>query len=106
MAAIGRVATLVIIVSLCVASAILSGLNLLMSRCSAAFAKHGKNGLASGVNNAFSSIGFMVQNYAVVVLADKAGWNAVIYLWIGLLTLSVLCVAVTIPLWSKFKRSK
>ena len=77
-----------------------------MSRCSAAFAKHGKNGLASGVNNAFSSIGFMIQNYAVVVLADKAGWDGVIYLWIGLLVISVLCVAVTIPLWSRFRVNK
>ena len=106
MTAIGRLAAPVIIVSLCVASAIMSGLNLLMSRCSAAFAKHGKNGLASGVNNAFSSIGFMIQNYAVVVLADKAGWDAVIYLWIGLLGISVLCMAVTLPLWSKFRSNK
>lgn len=106
MATIGRVTSLVIIVSLCVASAILSGLNLLMSRCSAAFAKHGKNGLASGVNNAFSSVGFMIQNYAVVVLADRAGWDAVIYLWIGLLGISVLCVVVTLPLWSKFRSNK
>lgn len=106
MAAIGKISSLVIIVSLCVASAIMSGMNLLMSRCSASFAKHGKNGLASGVNNAFSSVGFMIQNYAVVVLADKAGWDAVNYLWIGLLGISVLCVVVTLPLWSKFRSNK
>ena len=105
MGAIGKLATPVIIVCLCVASAIMSGIGLLMSRCSAAFAKHGKNGLASGVCNAFTSVGFMVQNYAVVVLADKAGWDKVIYLWIVLLAISVLGMAVTIPLWSKFRRS-
>lgn len=77
-----------------------------MSHCSAAFAVHGKNGLASGVNNAFTSVGVMIQNYAVVVLADKAGWDAVVYLWIGLMVISVLCVIVTIPLWSKFRRNK
>ena len=105
MAAIGKVTSLVIIIFLCIASAIMSGISLLMSRCNAAFAKHGKNGLASGVNNSFVSVGIMIKNYGVVVLADKAGWDAVIYLWIGLIVISVLCVVVTIPLWSKFRRN-
>ena len=104
MATIGRVPSLMIIVFLCIASAIMSGISLLMSRCSAAFAKYGKNGLASGVSNTFVSVGVMIKNYGVVVLADKAGWDAVIYLWIGLMVICVLCVIVTIPLWSKFRR--
>ena len=104
MCAIGRISAPVFIFTLCISSAVLSGIGLLASRCCAFFAKYGKNGLASGVNNGFSSIGFVIQNYAIVVLADNSGWKAVVYLWIALLAVCILCVLLFIPLWSRFKK--
>ena len=51
----------------------MSGIGLLMSRRSAALAKHGKNGLASGVCNAFTNVGFMVQNYGAISAEQNSG---------------------------------
>ena len=88
------------------ASLVLTGATLIMSRCSAAFAKYGKNGVASGVNNSLTATAYMVQNYAIVRVADNAGWKTVIYLWIVLLAVTGIFLVIAIPLWSRFKKNK
>ena len=103
---VGQVSLFITMVCLCVPSAILTGAGLLMSHCCAAFAKYGKNGLASGVNNALASIAIMIQSYVVVVIADHAGWKSVNILSVALLIVSVICLVVALPLWKNFKSMK
>ena len=74
-----------------------------MSWCSAAFAKYGKNGVASGVTNSFTAAAYMIQNYAIVRVADSAGWRTVIHLWVALLGIAGILLVIALPLWSKFK---
>ena len=103
---VGNISIIAFLSALCVASLILNGEGIISSRCNAAFAKYGKNGVAAGVNNAFCAIAFMVQNYVIVRVADGFGWKTVINLWIILLALSGVFLIVAIPLWSRFKQNK
>lgn len=103
MTLLGKAPVFLVVVSLCVAAAILSGINLIMSRCSASFVKYGKNGLASGVANAAASVAIMIQSYGTAYVADHAGWQMVVWLFIVLLGVSILCTGVAIPLWRRFK---
>lgn len=103
---LGRVSVLLIVVSLCVSAAILTGTNLLMSCCSAAFLRYGKNGMASGVSNAAASVAIMLQSYGVVYVADHAGWKQVVLLYFALLMVSAFCAAVAMRLWKNFKIKK
>ena len=106
MSFVGRIPSGAFLVALCSTSAILAGGGIVLSRCNAAFAKYGKNGVASGVNNAFAAIAYMVQNYVIVRVADGAGWKTVIYLWIILLAIAGVLLVIAIPLWSRFKQNK
>lgn len=106
MSFVGDIPIIAFLSALCVASLILNGEGIIMSRCNAAFAKYGKNGMASGVNNAFSAIAFVVQNYVIVRVADGAGWKTVIYLWIVLLAIASVFLGIAIPLWSRFKQNR
>lgn len=106
MTLLGQAPVFLILTSLCVAAAILSGINLIMSRCSASFAKYGKSGLASGVSNSAASVAIMVQSYGIAYVADVSGWNTVIWLFLALLGIGILCGGIAIPLWKRFKMNK
>ena len=73
MSFVGEISLGVFVAALSVASLILNGEGIIMSRCNAAFAKYGKNGVAAGVNNSASAVAFMIQNYVVVAVADHSG---------------------------------
>jgi len=106
MTLLGKAPVFVIVASLCLAAAILSGINLIMSRCSASFAKYGKSGLASGVSNSAASVAIMVQSYGTAYVADNAGWKMVVWLFIVLLGVGVVCTGIAVPMWKRFKRNK
>ena len=103
---LGKAPVFVMVASLCIATAILSGINLIMSRCSASFVKYGKNGLASGIANAAASVAIMIQSYGTTYVADHAGWKMVVWLYTALLGVGILCAAVAVPLWRRFKVNK
>lgn len=106
MSFVGAIPVIVFLFALCAVSLILTGAGLIMSRCSAAFSKYGKNGVASGVTNSLTATAYMIQNYAIVRVADSAGWKAVIYLWIVLLAVAGIFLVIALPLWSRFKKNK
>ena len=103
---LGNISPILMLVALCVAAAILNGSGFMMSRCSAMFAKYGKNGLASGINNSSAAIALMIQSYGVLSLADHQGWKSVVWLWMGLVIVSSICAAIAFPLWKRFKQGK
>jgi len=104
MSFVGKIEIVYFLIALCIASLLLNGEGIIMSRCNAAYAKYGKNGVASGVSNSASAVAFMVQNYVIMVIADSSGWKTVIYVWIGLLLAATLFLVIAIPLWSRFKK--
>lgn len=101
----GKISVTVIILALCVTAFLLTTTDMIASRCCAAFAKYGKNGLASGVNNSCASIAIMIQNYGILSLADYKGWNTVVWLWGVMLVACVMLAAVAFPLWRRFKKN-
>ena len=103
---VGKLSIVIMIIALCFSSALLSGVQLLGSRCSVAFAKYGKNGTAAGLINAAASIAIMIQSYGILAVADNFGWIAVMDIWIKLLIASAVCLMIALPLWDRFKKRK
>lgn len=105
---LGKAPVFLVVISLCLVAAILSGISLIMSRCSASFAKYGTSGLASGVYNSAASIAITIQSYGVAYVADhtKSGWMVVVWLFIVLLGLGVVCSRIAVPMWKRFKANK
>ena len=103
---VGQIPLALFMVALCIASLLLNGEGIIMSRCNASFARYGKSGVAAGVNNSASAVAFMIQNYVIVAIADRAGWKSVMYVWIILLVVAAMFLIIAIPLWTKFKRRK
>ena len=77
-----------------------------MSHCCATYAKYGKNGLASGVNNALASIAITIQSYGLVTVVDYAGWKIAYILLVILLLIAELCLILSLPMWNKLKNNK
>ena len=100
---LGKAPVYFMVVSLCIVAAILSGITIITSRCTACFGRYGKNGLASGVVNSAASVAIMIQNYGITYIADHAGWKMVVWLLLGLLFVSALCIGIAVPLWKNFK---
>lgn len=103
---LGKAPVFLMVASLCVVTAILSGISIITSRCTASFGKYGKNGLASGVVNSAAAVAIMIQNYGITYVADHAGWDMVVWLFIVLLFVSAICIGIAVPLWRKFKTNK
>jgi len=62
--------------------------------------------LASGIANAAASVAIMIQSYGTTYVADHAGWKMVVWLYTALLGVGILCAAVAVPLWRRFKVNK
>lgn len=103
---VGKVPLLVMMVCLCVSSALLTGTGLLMSHVFAAFAKYGKNGLACGVYNSLASIAIVVQSYGVLLVADHAGWKGACCLFVILLIVAIVGALIALPMWNRFKQGR
>ena len=53
------------------------------------FAKYGKSATAAGILNAAMSMSYMLAAYVIPLLVESFGWKAVIFIWLGMMTLSV-----------------
>lgn len=103
---VGKVPVVLMIVLLCIAAALLTGSNLLMSRSSVRFAKYGKNGLAAGIDNSAASTAVLVHNWGILSVAEGHGWLTVIRLWMVFLVVAVVCIGISVPLWEKFRKQR
>lgn len=101
---VGIVSVPVLILAMCVMSAAMSSVLLFGSYMNMQFARYGKSGTAAGVSNAAASFGVVLQSYGFVNIADRSGWPAVTNLWIIMVAAAVICTAISVPLWSKFKK--
>lgn len=100
---LGSSSVAMMVVSMCVTTAILTGAGLIMSHFSAMFGKYGKNGLASGVYNSAVAIAIVIQNYGVLTVAEYGGWNTVVWLWIAMLIICVILAFIAFPLRKRFR---
>ena len=101
---IGKVPMIAAVVLLALTAMITLATNLFVSYIAMAFARHGKNGEVAGITNAAASLGIMVQTYGLAAIADNFGWSAVSWVWVILLSLSLVILAFVYPRWQKFKK--
>ena len=100
---LGRTSVAVMVIALCIGTAVLTGAGLVMSHFSATFGKYGKNGLAAGIYNSAVAFAIVIQNYGILAVADNKGWNTVVWMWIGMLVVCVVLALIAYPLRKRFR---
>lgn len=89
---------------LCLSAIVTTAPSLFMSYFYSGYSKYGKNGAAAGIGNAAGSVGIVITSYVIVKIAELYDWQAVKLVWLISVAVSVICLAVLLPLNSRFKR--
>lgn len=98
---IGKIPMFVAVIALALISAITSGGSLLHSHAAMRFAAYGKTGESSGITNAASSFGIVVQSYGIAQISEF-GWQPVFFTFIGLAIASIITMMFITPRWQDF----
>ena len=91
------------VLSLCGISLLSSAGTLLNTYFTANYVKYGKNGLAAGIANALSALGFMANSYGMLKISEVSGWRAVMDANAVLVILAVVLTVVVVWQCVKFK---
>ena len=67
------------------------------------FIPYGKNGTVAGIINAAASFGVVVANYGSLALADNLGWGAVIFAWLVMIVMTLVCILLAIRPTTRFR---
>ncbi len=93
----------VIIILLALTTSIMYALNyLIISLVPVHFARHSRTSSVSGILNSAAHIGCAVSSYGFGAVSEKAGWNAVIIVWIVAAFLTALFSLLSNRKWSEF----
>lgn len=92
------------VISLCVISGSYSVIWLMMNYCNLRFEKFAKSGTAAGYLNMSASLGFVLSSYGITKAADVFNWNAVSWLYLIMIFVSIASILVMLPLWKRFKK--
>lgn len=96
----------VIIVLLALTTSIMYALNyLIISLVPVRFTKCSRTSSVSGILNSVAHIGCALSSYGFGALSQKAGWNAVILLWIAAAVLTAVFSFISDKKWSGFIKS-
>lgn len=102
---IGKINIAQAVLCLCGVSLCSGAGNLLNSYFNAGFAKYGKSGLAAGISNAFSALGFMAAGYGMLKISEVSGWGAVTNVWTGLVVAALVLMMLVIWINRKFRKT-
>lgn len=102
---VGKIPVFVAVIALALISATTSGGSLLHSHAAMRFATYGKTGESSGITNAASSFGIVVQSYGIAQISEF-GWQPVFITFIVLAVISVIAMLFITPRWQNFFRQK
>ena len=69
------------------------------------FKSYGLAATVGGIINCFSALGNVAATYGCGYVADKFGWNTMIYLWNLLVILGAIITIVLIPVWNRFRKN-
>ncbi|MBQ9977809.1 MAG: MFS transporter [Clostridia bacterium] len=86
---VGNVSITVMVAFLCGTIVLESIEALIRTNYTMTFAKYGKSATAAGILNAAMSMSYMLAAYIIPLLVESFGWKAVIFIWLGMMTLSV-----------------
>ena len=87
---------------LCAVACVMNCGTVLVNCSNVHFAKYGKSATAAGIVNAVASVGFIVVNYGIALLADLLGWETVLICFFSCVIVATAVIAVVIPKWRKF----
>ncbi len=99
----GKVDVWIIVVAMCLVSALLSGASLMSSFISGSFSRYGKNGTAAGMANSANSIGVVLQSYGFTYVADRFGWSTVTTIYVIGISVCIFFAICAYPLWRRYK---
>ena len=93
----------IIIVLLALTTSIMYALNyLIISLVPVRFSKHSCTSTVSGVLNSAAHIGCAVSSYGFGAVSQKAGWNAVVIIWIAAAVITALSSFLSNKKWASF----
>ena len=100
---IGKMPVVVSIILLALTTMSMYSLNyLIISRVPVRFAENGHTSSVTGLLNSFAYIGCAVSSYGFGAVSQKAGWSAVIVIWIISALLTSLFTILSNKKWNKF----
>lgn len=100
---IGKMPVVVSIILLALTTMSMYSLNyLIISRVPVRFAESGHTSSVTGLLNSFAYIGCAVSSYGFGAVSQKAGWSAVIVIWIISALLTSLFAFLSNKKWNKF----
>lgn len=100
---IGKIPVIVSIILLALTTMSMYSLNyIIISRVPVRFAESGHTSSVTGILNSFAYIGCAVSSYGFGAISQKAGWNAVIVIWIVSALLTSLFAFSANGKWGKF----
>lgn len=100
---IGKIPVIVSIILLALTTMSMYSLNyIIISRVPVRFAESGHTSSVTGILNSFAYIGCAVSSYGFGAISQKAGWNAVIVIWIISALLTSLFAFLANGKWKKF----
>ena len=100
---IGKMPVVVSIILLALTTMLMYSLNyLIISRVPVRFAESGHTSSVTGLLNSFAYIGCAVSSYGFGAVSQKAGWSAVIVIWIISALLTSLFTILSNKKWNKF----
>ena len=100
---IGKIPVIISIILLALTTMSMYSLNyLIISRVPVRFAQKGLTSSVTGILNSFTYIGCAVSSYSFGAVSQKAGWSAVIVIWIISALLTSLFTILSNKKWNKF----
>lgn len=101
---LGKLNVFFVIVSMSVLAALTTAMQLFSSYYNMKFKKFGREGTAAGVCNAGASLGIVIESYGFLYIAEYFSWNAVTWLWVLMFLAMTILIAITLPVWKRFKK--
>ncbi len=68
------------------------------------YQKYNAVGLVSGLSNGLASFGNVVSIYGYSILIEKAGWNGIVWVWLSIAILMLICTLAGTKRWTEFIR--
>ena len=102
---VGRIPAGVIIIFLCIVSALEAVVVLLKNYYNIHFVKYKKNGTVAGILNAGMAFSYMIAGWIMPLFVEQSGWVALIKLWPVLIIVSIVLLLFVIKRFKKFKET-
>lgn len=101
----GKISAVFIVAAMTLVMIITGTMSMQFSMISRAFVKYDCVGTLTGTINCMAAVGILLANYVFSRLAELRGWQFTAVVWLALSAFALLLTLVSIPFWSRFKKS-